>query len=486
MKAALELVSGLRADIDVPDVIGASLPRLPASGRQLRRPFRRAWVEATNGSHAPSPPLDLKIRLLKGFGGSNPSVVRIPSLAVGERWVGHVDLSLDDEALARQNQPAEDTGQVSWNDGEWEWPVQVLTREEWSLLPDHRVTLAGWISPYSQRIMGLTHECFPAAEDSMSPDEVLRRIYEHLASEWRIVYRPPAPNANNAAQRIRQPEEVLEDPVGKKGEGTCVELALLIASALQRVGANPLLCLLRPDAAGPSQHAIVGVGRLGAATLAGQLALGAFGKGFTWVEATGVCAGKKRRLDWDAAAAQARSLAEGAVVDSLHAIDAGRCQREYGITPYAAGPVKGFHPPYRAAAAPFLVVVAAIELGCADYPPSILDQHTLHRDRLTGESGSSGLERLGRCAEKRFPGLSVELTQYDGGLRERLTATTARAIVASDAELGLAADLMLLRRADGQWCWRKPFESDGTGQEPPTDPVLSDGAPALLLSRKRG
>ncbi len=484
MTTDLDLGGGLGAHVEAPDVIGASLPRLPASGRQLTRPFRRVWVRVTNRSEDASRAIDLTVEICKAFGGGDRPVLKVPSLEPGQTWVGQADLSLNDEILKRQDQTAEEYGRVSWDGGEWTWPVRVLSRQEWSLSDPHRISLAGWVSPHNQSVMDLHHDCFPSGGDPLAPEEALRQLYEYLAREWRITYRPPAPNANNTGQRIREPEEVLSDPRGKTGEGTCVELALLMASVLLRMGASPVVGLLKTNATDGYQHAIVGVGTIGAATLRRKEALSAFGAGFEWVEATGVCVGRKYRLEYQKAVGRAHDQASQAVVDSLYILDPARCQREYGIAWIRAGLVNGFYPPYRAAAAPFLIVLAAVELGCAGYPPSILDQHALHRAWLAGEAGSSGLERLRRCAEGRFEGLTAEVTAYDGDLLETLKATPARAVVASDAELGLGTDLTLLRYADGKWCWRKPFETPGMGEEPPQDRVLQRGAAALLLARR--
>jgi len=74
-----------------------------------------------------------------------------------------------------------------------------------------------------------------------NPDQALsvqtRAIWAAL-QEMRLDYVNPPPTYTTASQRLRTPEEIL-----RAGRGTCIELALLLASCWEHVGIFPVLFL---------------------------------------------------------------------------------------------------------------------------------------------------------------------------------------------------------------------------------------------------
>lgn len=77
---------------------------------------------------------------------------------------------------------------------------------------------------------------------SSNPDEAValqtRAIWAALQHTLRLDYVNPPPAYTNASQRLRTPEEIL-----RARRGTCIELALLLASCWEHVGIFPVLFL---------------------------------------------------------------------------------------------------------------------------------------------------------------------------------------------------------------------------------------------------
>jgi hypothetical protein len=86
-------------------------------------------------------------------------------------------------------------------------------------------------------------------EDPDAVDKQVQSVWTALVSEYRFQYINPPPAYSNKTQRLRTPSEI----VGSNS-GTCVDLALLLASCLEYVGIYPVLVLL-------TGHAFVGYWR---------------------------------------------------------------------------------------------------------------------------------------------------------------------------------------------------------------------------------
>jgi len=116
----------------------------------------------------------------------------------------------------------------------------------------------------------LHHEVFSSAEGSPAGDDGVRpekktadAIYEYLTRQSQVHYLQPSlfrPSHDDAAcyQVLRPPSSIFlfEEPV-LKGQGTCLDLALLFAACLERCGILPLVILAGGEPFKP-EHAFAG------------------------------------------------------------------------------------------------------------------------------------------------------------------------------------------------------------------------------------
>jgi hypothetical protein len=90
----------------------------------------------------------------------------------------------------------------------------------------------------------------PDAEDpSEGVDAQVRAIWTALVNEYRLQYINPPPSYSDQSQRLRTPSDILSS-----GTGTCIDLALLLASCLEYIDIYPVVVLL-------TGHAFVGYWR---------------------------------------------------------------------------------------------------------------------------------------------------------------------------------------------------------------------------------
>jgi hypothetical protein len=86
-------------------------------------------------------------------------------------------------------------------------------------------------------------------EDPVAVDKQVQAVWTALVNEYRFQYVNPPPAYSNKTQRLRTPTEIIGS-----NSGTCIDLALLIASCLEYIGIYPVLVLL-------TGHAFVGYWR---------------------------------------------------------------------------------------------------------------------------------------------------------------------------------------------------------------------------------
>jgi hypothetical protein len=86
-------------------------------------------------------------------------------------------------------------------------------------------------------------------EEAAQVDDQVQAIWTALVNEYRLQYINPPPAYSRQTQRLRTPTEIL-----KSNTGTCIDLALLLASCLEYIGLYPVLVLL-------TGHAFVGYWR---------------------------------------------------------------------------------------------------------------------------------------------------------------------------------------------------------------------------------
>lgn len=102
-------------------------------------------------------------------------------------------------------------------------------------------------------LIGITDD--PAAgfdgyqSEANAVDKQVQAIWTALVNEYRLQYINPPPAYSQQSQRLRTPSEILASK-----SGTCIDLALLIASCLEYIGLYPVLVLL-------TGHAFVGYWR---------------------------------------------------------------------------------------------------------------------------------------------------------------------------------------------------------------------------------
>lgn len=103
-------------------------------------------------------------------------------------------------------------------------------------------------------LIGITDD--PAAgfdgyqqDDDDAVDRQVQSIWTALVNEYRLQYINPPPAYSEQTQRLRTPSEIVAS-----NTGTCIDLALLLASCLEYVGIYPVVVLL-------TGHAFVGYWR---------------------------------------------------------------------------------------------------------------------------------------------------------------------------------------------------------------------------------
>jgi len=91
---------------------------------------------------------------------------------------------------------------------------------------------------------------FDGYQESVSQvDKQVQAIWTALVNEYRFQYINPPPAYSLQTQRLRTPTEIV-----KSNSGTCIDLALLLASCLEYIGVYPVVVLL-------VDHAFVGYWR---------------------------------------------------------------------------------------------------------------------------------------------------------------------------------------------------------------------------------
>ena len=88
-----------------------------------------------------------------------------------------------------------------------------------------------------------------ADDPTAGVDAQVRAIWTALVNEFRLQYINPPPSYSDQTQRLRTPSDILAS-----GTGTCIDLALLLASCLEYIDIYPVLVLL-------TGHAFVGYWR---------------------------------------------------------------------------------------------------------------------------------------------------------------------------------------------------------------------------------
>lgn len=147
------------------------------------------------------------------------------------------------------------------------YPTRLLPADQWRFSAQSAHTLASFIFPRDPQVEALVLKAQKyvrvlrddatagfegyQAETPAAIDLQVRALWSTLLHEYRLGYinPPPAYSKDTDSQRLRTPTMVL-----KGGWGTCIDLALLLAAALELVDIQPVILVLKT-------HAFVGYWR---------------------------------------------------------------------------------------------------------------------------------------------------------------------------------------------------------------------------------
>jgi hypothetical protein len=131
----------------------------------------------------------------------------------------------------------------------------LLPHNEWSTLPEHRPALAAFVVPNHPSVAALASEVTAVVDPEAPAEALMHATFDVLAERWQLTYRLEPPHWAADSQKVRLPHQVLLDDAGRRGEGTCLDLALLVAAGLENLGLQPVVAVVD---AGRWWHALVG------------------------------------------------------------------------------------------------------------------------------------------------------------------------------------------------------------------------------------
>ncbi len=141
-------------------------------------------------------------------------------------------------------------------------PVEVclLPANEWACgrTDVHQMSLASFVLPNHpsiERLVGAACMHLPADNDA---EAAIQAIYDHLLGSWSIGYTFEPVAWRAGSQKIRFPHQVLLDFIERRGHGTCIDLALLVAACLESLRHEPLIAVVDM---GGNWHSLVGCRR---------------------------------------------------------------------------------------------------------------------------------------------------------------------------------------------------------------------------------
>jgi serine/threonine protein kinase len=312
---------GLTLDLEVVGAISASL--LHAGLPIVRR------LVARNRGQSARPAGRVELSLPPWFG---PVTVEVPPLEPGASQMltlppispgydvleGQIErarrrLAIEIDGVAPRGEPVE-----CW----------LLPHNEWSTLAEHRTALASFVLPNHPAVAALAVEVTAAVNPDARAEQIIGALFEVMAGRWQIAYRLEPPHWAADSQKVRLPHQVLLDDAGRRGEGTCLDLALLFAACLENLGLQAVVAIID---VGQWWHALVGCWdppepaletlRFDARALMDRA---------IWVDPT--CASRDERIRRPFAAARTeaeRTFVEGSLIFALDVAAA----RNDGITP---------------------------------------------------------------------------------------------------------------------------------------------------------
>jgi len=131
----------------------------------------------------------------------------------------------------------------------------VLPHNEWSLCAEHRVSLAAFVLPNHPVVSQVALDACRYSGVWTDARPVLEGLYKHLYGQWNLTYRLEPAGGVAHSQRVRLPHQVLVDLERRIGQGTCIDLALLLAGCIESQGFQPLIAIVEGEG---GMHALAG------------------------------------------------------------------------------------------------------------------------------------------------------------------------------------------------------------------------------------
>lgn len=134
-------------------------------------------------------------------------------------------------------------------------PLTLLASDEWPV--EDPLALAAFVRPHDPVVVQVANQTRESLAPNADGGAILATVVESLRTRWQIDYCLEPPSDDGTTQRIRSPGQILDQSTGK-GRGTCIDLALLVASICEALHAQPLVRIIDH---GATMHALAGCWR---------------------------------------------------------------------------------------------------------------------------------------------------------------------------------------------------------------------------------
>jgi hypothetical protein len=259
--------------------------------------------------------------------------IGVPPLRAGESHEVDHKFHFVPDVLESQLECSSKDVVVSINDRAVSMPnlhCDLLAYNDWSRRVEDRAVLASFVSPNAPVITQVALDATSKLGTSDTHEAMLQGIYDLLHLGWNIVYRHEPPTPSVSQQRVRFADQVLVDPDTKVGQGTCIDIALIISGCLEYLGCQPLIAVCNHDGTG-TDHALVGCWRKPRAALSTlEYDVDRLLDGGIWVDPNGVTRDPRYRGDFSSSRAIAFQFLRNQKLDFGLDICAAR---RFGIKP---------------------------------------------------------------------------------------------------------------------------------------------------------
>jgi hypothetical protein len=138
--------------------------------------------------------------------------------------------------------------------------IWILPANEWACgrACEHQLSLASFVMPNHPSVQELARGACVHLPAEHNAEESLRAIYDYLLACWELSYMFEPPAWRSSGLKIRFPHQVLSNSLERQGQGTCIDLALLVAAGLEYLHHDPLISVVDM---GDTWHSLVGCWR---------------------------------------------------------------------------------------------------------------------------------------------------------------------------------------------------------------------------------